>query len=543
MWKLAIEDDEGKRIVLPLTLDQYTIGRKEGNAIRLTERNVSREHARLYKKNGAPKKPGAATAPGIGADAGAQDSGFVLEDLTSYNGVFVNGLRVTHAQPLANGDLVQIGDYRIVLQDEATVAEPSPDDEISNDIKQTVPGVKNPHAAQLQRPNRLVMLAGPAPGTEFPLEDERLTIGRAADAGISVNHNSVSRIHCEVHALGDGRFEIIDKESSNGVRVNGTDLRRGIVEPGDVIELGDVQFKFVAAGQIFRPSQAPPLAALGNRDAMDTFTTRRRSNAVPLAIFVSVVALGSLGAWIYTRRPPEPHAATAEAIASAPPSRARVALDEAKALCAAGDCEGAHAKLAAVDDSSPLRSTPEFRDLETKWADQTLARADGEADSTVKESLYQRVAQDMAVDSTRRKMAADKLQQLETVSNSLPPLPSATVVAAAKAPKAEDTVAAVTHAEAPAKHSAPAAASDPAPAPAPSPAPKAGGSTDERERQLALQGTTEAKSLLKQQLEQRVARGTASETEIRLLVSTCKDLGDRSCVQSARAALAKLQGQ
>jgi pSer/pThr/pTyr-binding forkhead associated (FHA) protein len=538
MWKLAIEDDEGKRIVLPLTLDQYTIGRKEGNAIRLTERNVSREHARLFKKNGAPKKPGAATTPGVGG--GDADSGFVLEDLTSYNGVFVNGLRVTHAQPLANGDLVQIGDYRIVLQVEvAEGAQPAPAD-VANDVKQTVPGIRNPHTAQLQRPNRLVMLAGPAPGTEFPLEDERLTIGRAAEAGISVNHNSVSRIHCEVHALGDGRFEIIDKESSNGVRVNGTDLRRGIVEPGDVIELGDVQFKFVAAGQIFRPSQAPPLSALGNREAMDTFSTRRRANAVPIAIFLSVVGLGTLGAWLYTRRPPEPHA-SAEPVAAPAPSPGRVALDEAKAMCAAGDCESARAKLAApIDDASPLRATPEFRDIATKWADQLLARADAEGDANVKQSLYQRVAQDMAVDASRRKIAADKLQQLEAVSNALPPLPSATVISAStKAPKSEETVAAVTH-EAPSKHAAAAVANDPAPAPSP---PPKSGNNDDRERQLALQNTPESKALLKQQLEQRVTRGTASETEIRLLVSTCKDLGDRSCVQSARAALAKLQGQ
>jgi pSer/pThr/pTyr-binding forkhead associated (FHA) protein len=539
MWKLAIEDDEGKRIVLPLTADQYTIGRKEGNAIRLTERNVSREHARIYKKNGATKKP-AAAGPSVPAPAGppGADSGFVLEDLTSYNGVFVNGLRVNHAQPLVNGDLVQIGDYRILMQDEA--AEGEPIDVVSNDVKQTVPGVKSPHAAQLSRPNRLVMLAGPSPGTEFALEDERLTIGRAAEAAISVNHNSVSRFHCEVHALGDGRFEVIDKDSSNGVRVNGTDLRRGIIEPGDVIELGDVQFKFVAAGQIFRPSQAPPLAALGNREAMDTFSTRRRSNAVPIAIFTSVVALGTLAAWLYTRRAPEPHAAAIEAVAPAPPSPGRVALDEAKALCAAGDCDGAHAKLAAaIEDSSPLRSNADFREVETKWADQVLARADAETDSNIKQSLYQRVSQDMAVDSARRKAAADKLQQLETLSNGLSPLPPATVVTSAKAPKSDEAVA-VARAE-PAKRAA--AAPEPAAAPSPPPAatPKAG--SDDRERQLALQNTTESKTLLKQQLEQKVTRGTATELEIRLLVSTCKELGDRTCVSSARAALAKLQGQ
>src|SRR6202042_3316449 len=81
MWKLVIEDDEGKRTLVPLTRDQYSVGRKEGNTIRLTERNVSREHARLFKKppNGAPAPPDRPT--------------IVLEDLTSYNGVFVNGLR------------------------------------------------------------------------------------------------------------------------------------------------------------------------------------------------------------------------------------------------------------------------------------------------------------------------------------------------------------------------------------------------------------------------------------------------------------------
>ena len=39
MWKLTIEDDEGKRTPLPLVRDEYTIGRGEENTVRLTERN------------------------------------------------------------------------------------------------------------------------------------------------------------------------------------------------------------------------------------------------------------------------------------------------------------------------------------------------------------------------------------------------------------------------------------------------------------------------------------------------------------------------
>ena len=53
MFKLIIEDDEGHTTVVPLVKDEITIGRKEGNTIRLTERNVSRHHARLIRSNGS----------------------------------------------------------------------------------------------------------------------------------------------------------------------------------------------------------------------------------------------------------------------------------------------------------------------------------------------------------------------------------------------------------------------------------------------------------------------------------------------------------
>ena len=47
MWKLTIEDDEGQRTQLDLGHEEYTIGRAEDRHIRLTERNVSRRHARI----------------------------------------------------------------------------------------------------------------------------------------------------------------------------------------------------------------------------------------------------------------------------------------------------------------------------------------------------------------------------------------------------------------------------------------------------------------------------------------------------------------
>ena len=100
MFKLTIEDDEGKTTVVPLARDEITIGRLEGNTIRLTERNVSRRHARLVRQNGA----------------------LYIEDLSSFNGVRVNGAKIGSATPLREGDEVQIGDYRLALRGERTTA-------------------------------------------------------------------------------------------------------------------------------------------------------------------------------------------------------------------------------------------------------------------------------------------------------------------------------------------------------------------------------------------------------------------------------------
>jgi pSer/pThr/pTyr-binding forkhead associated (FHA) protein len=531
MWKLVIEDDEGKRTIVPLTREQYSIGRKEGNTIRLTERNVSREHARLCKRNGV--------GPG-------ERPAFVLEDLTSYNGVFINGLRVTRSQDLAHGDLVQIGDYRIVLQDE-TLADAQ--GVAGHDGKQTVPNAPTARAAALMdRPNRLVMLAGPAPGSEYPLDRERLSIGRAEDATISVNHNSVSRMHCEVHALGDGRFEIVDKGSSNGVRVNGAELRRGIIEPSDLIELGDVKFKFIGAGQIFRATESQQLAAMGERAAKELAQAPRSANTLPIAAFMVVVVAGAAGAWVYTR-PRLERAPPATFIARSPE---RTTLDRAKELCVAGDYQGAHDLLTTIADASPLRVAPDFKDIENKWADELLGRANGEVDLVTRRALYQRVAQAMTVEPTRRKAGADKLQELDVVPTAVASNPTMQPPALSSTP-APDSAAAAPLGRPDAGRRSFIAAESPAALPVSVPPPlpppptlpvttsprPAGSSVDDRERQLALQGTQDSKMLLKQQLEQRVYSGKATDTEIRLLISTCKDLGDRLCVQQARSIQAQ----
>jgi pSer/pThr/pTyr-binding forkhead associated (FHA) protein len=98
--KLVIEDDEGNRQEIPVDgLDEVTLGRAPGNTIQLTERNVSRQHARLYSQAGT----------------------LVVEDLHSANGILLNGRKVTEPRPLQDGDLLRIGDYGVVLQHDTDI--------------------------------------------------------------------------------------------------------------------------------------------------------------------------------------------------------------------------------------------------------------------------------------------------------------------------------------------------------------------------------------------------------------------------------------
>src|SRR4051794_18998398 len=150
MWKLTIEDDEGKRTPLPLFRDEYTIGRGEENTVRLTERNISRDHATLQKRS----------------------THWVLIDNSSYNGSFVGGNRVVDEHKLAHGDVIQLGDYRLEFQDEELLGKSQDSANAA-----TIPG-GGPVAV---KPDRLIVVVGANPGEEFLIQSPSIAIGRAPE--------------------------------------------------------------------------------------------------------------------------------------------------------------------------------------------------------------------------------------------------------------------------------------------------------------------------------------------------------------------------
>src|SRR5207253_2569402 len=156
--KLIIEDDEGRKTVVQLVRDEITIGRQDGNTIRLTERNVSRRHARLVKENG----------------------NVLIEDLGSYNGVRVNGEKITGRTPI----------IRV------------------SDINKAAPQVEVRDLERSQMP-RLVGLAGPFRGKELYLMRTEVKFGRTDENDIVADHQSVSRAHARF-VLDEGQWKVID---------------------------------------------------------------------------------------------------------------------------------------------------------------------------------------------------------------------------------------------------------------------------------------------------------------------------------------------
>ena len=298
MLKLSIEDDEGKTTVVPLSRDEVTIGRQEGNTIRLTERNVSRRHARLSRQNGT----------------------VYIEDLASFTGVRVNGTKIVSPTPLREGDEVEIGDYRLALRGDqppvadrptmptmpvvngpmatvggavaiptrasvaAMAAQPAGQAQAATAVpartrtktsppqplapppeaapavepveaQPTIPirALTEPVSDRIEAagpPARLVVLTTDLAGLELPLGKPALVIGRTDENDVVLNHRSISRHHAKVVRDGD-RYTIVDLQSANGVRVNGEDYERTELNPGDVLELGHVKLRFVGAQEQF----------------------------------------------------------------------------------------------------------------------------------------------------------------------------------------------------------------------------------------------------------------------------------------------------
>jgi hypothetical protein len=92
-YRLVMSTGPNPGKVFELNMDSMSIGREASNDIVIQDPELSRNHARISRRGG----------------------GFVLEDLGSTNGTFINRQRVTSPRTLSLGDEIGLGENVVII--------------------------------------------------------------------------------------------------------------------------------------------------------------------------------------------------------------------------------------------------------------------------------------------------------------------------------------------------------------------------------------------------------------------------------------------
>lgn len=187
-----------------------SIGRGENNDICIPEQHVSRQHAVINYRDGI----------------------FMITDLGSANGTFVNDRQLDGAYPLASGDEIRL--YVPTLNFSATVTE--------EEEAQAKEEGKIITASKHTGKGRLIITTGPQEGHTIPLLLQKVTVGRAtskADWEVALQDPSVSRPHAQLEMV-DDVWMIRDMGSANGTLVNNAPVseKGRHLRDGDLIAFG-----------------------------------------------------------------------------------------------------------------------------------------------------------------------------------------------------------------------------------------------------------------------------------------------------------------
>jgi pSer/pThr/pTyr-binding forkhead associated (FHA) protein len=135
---------------------------------------------------------------------------------------------------------------------------------------------------------KLIISRGEEPPSTVELHHEYTYLGRADGNELAIPEPSISNRHC-VFILSGSDVIVRDLNSSNGTYVNGEPVPEAILRPGDNIQVGVIDIKFVPG--VRRPKLSPAAASKGNARSVlaDAGTTlklpdsyQRRREPLPL---------------------------------------------------------------------------------------------------------------------------------------------------------------------------------------------------------------------------------------------------------------------
>lgn len=102
-FTLVLTEKGGQERRIPFSVPELTVGRVQGNDLVLPKGNVSKRHARILFREGR----------------------FIVTDLNSTNGTYVNRRRITQATIIRDGDKVYVGDFVIRVESNVSSSLPA----------------------------------------------------------------------------------------------------------------------------------------------------------------------------------------------------------------------------------------------------------------------------------------------------------------------------------------------------------------------------------------------------------------------------------
>jgi len=202
------------------------IGRREGNDIKIDNLAVSGNHAKIQK---------------------VSDS-FIIVDLKSTNGTFVNRKKVVQAK-LFHKDEIIIGKHTLIFEDESQAKRKE-----GHEPDETVLA---PEEEELQKKSQLddtsgidkiatVNFISESPGqAEIKLTKKLTIIGKREDADIKLKGGAFTPKVAAFISKKPTGYSILSSEEKSKVKVNGELISKQTeLSDGDIIEIGSVKLVF-----------------------------------------------------------------------------------------------------------------------------------------------------------------------------------------------------------------------------------------------------------------------------------------------------------
>ncbi|MEW6400575.1 MAG: FHA domain-containing protein [Chloroflexota bacterium] len=238
-FKLILSQEAGSLQEFELTRPEVIIGRDPGVDLTIPSPAVSRRHARVSRDGNQ----------------------YVLEDLGSSNGTFVNGERLRSGRVLKSGDQIRFGQaISITFYAQEIVADSQPQPvqtAVSAGMMKTMVGDEPQLDLKASPPQLHVVIAGGS-SRVHTLARPVMTLGRVETNDIVIPSQIVSSHHARLEQTNGGYRLVIAAEAKNPVLFEGRPIEGShVLHHGDTLRIGGIDPGTMVTMTYNSPAEAP----------------------------------------------------------------------------------------------------------------------------------------------------------------------------------------------------------------------------------------------------------------------------------------------